>query len=56
MKKHKQTILYYIFMLITRLEYVWIDNNYNLRSKIKVMYNEYIDSITKIPEWNYDGS
>ena len=43
-------------MLITRLEYVWIDNNYNLRSKIKVMYNEYIDSITNIPEWNYDGS
>ena len=43
-------------MLITRLEYVWIDNNYNLRSKIKVMYNECIDSINNIPEWNYDGS
>ena len=56
MKKHKQTFLYYVFMLVTRLEYVWIDNNYNLRSKIKVMYNEYIDSITNIPEWNYDGS
>lgn len=43
-------------MSVTRLEYVWIDNNYNLRSKIKVIYNENIDSINNIPEWNYDGS
>lgn len=43
-------------MMVTRLEYVWIDNNYNLRSKVKVMYNECIDSINNIPEWNYDGS
>ena len=35
--------------MVTRLEYVWIDNNYNLRSKIKVMYNECSDGITNIP-------
>lgn len=43
-------------MVVTRLEYVWIDNSYNLRSKIKVIRNENIDSISNIPEWNYDGS
>lgn len=43
-------------MVVTRLEYVWIDNSYNLRSKIKVIYNESIDNISNIPEWNYDGS
>ena len=43
-------------MSSTRLEYVWIDNNYNLRSKIKVIYNENIGGISNIPEWNYDGS
>ena len=41
-----------------RLEYVWIDNDYNLRSKIKVMHDRSIDTIRveDIPEWNYDGS
>ena len=43
-------------MFSIRLEYIWIDNNYNLRSKIKVIYNTHINDINDIPEWNYDGS
>ena len=41
-----------------RLEYVWIDNDYHLRSKMKVVHNTCIDTIRveDIPEWNYDGS
>lgn len=41
------------------LEYVWIDNDYNLRSKIRIMHDAPIDepiTIRVIPEWNYDGS
>ena len=38
------------------IEYVWIGGNYDLRSKIKVMYNTRINNISDIPEWNYDGS
>tara|TARA_Y100000816_G_C26072994_1_gene564602 strand:- start:399 stop:1511 length:1113 start_codon:yes stop_codon:yes gene_type:complete len=38
------------------VEYVWIGGNYELRSKIKIINNENIDSIFEIPEWNYDGS
>lgn len=41
------------------LEYVWIDNDYNLRSKIKMLYDpfhEYALTIENIPMWNYDGS
>jgi len=45
-------------MSALRLEYVWIDNDYQLRSKIKVIPNTSIDTINveDIPEWNYDGS
>ena len=45
-------------MSALRLEYVWIDNDYHLRSKIKVIHNQSIDTIKMedIPEWNYDGS
>lgn len=32
-------------------DYIWIDGNNNLRSKVKVLEN-----ISNIPEWNYDGS
>jgi glutamine synthetase len=46
----------YHIMFSIRLEYIWIDNNYNLRSKIKVIYNTHINDINDIPEWNYDGS
>lgn len=38
------------------IEYIWIGGNYELRSKIKVMYDTRIDNISDIPEWNYDGS
>jgi glutamine synthetase len=38
------------------IEYVWIGGNYELRSKIKIIYNKIIDSISDVPEWNYDGS
>lgn len=40
-------------------EYVWIDLNGNLRSKIKIIQRPYFDSFTKIedyPIWNFDGS
>ena len=43
-------------MFSIRVEYVWIDNDFKLRSKVKVMYNVEIKSIEDIPEWNYDGS
>ena len=46
----------YHIMFSIRLEYIWIDNNYNLRSKIKVIYNTHTNDINDIPEWNYDGS
>ena len=40
-------------------EYVWIDLNGNLRSKIKIIQKKYFYSFTKIedfPIWNFDGS
>lgn len=43
-------------MFSIRLEYVWIDNDFKLRSKVKVMYNTEINNIEDIPVWNYDGS
>lgn len=43
-------------MFSVRLEYVWIDNDFKLRSKVKVMYNTEINNIEDIPVWNYDGS
>ena len=38
----------------TILEYIWLDGDYGLRSKTRVLYNN-SDSIY-IPDWNYDGS
>ena len=40
-------------MTYSRLEYIWIDNDYHLRSKIRVME---VTDFNNIPEWNYDGS
>ena len=40
---------------LTILEYIWLDNNNNCRSKTKVTHLENID-LKNIPEWNYDGS
>jgi glutamine synthetase len=39
------------------LEYIWIDSNDNVRSKIKII-SKPTDSIrlTDMPEWNFDGS
>lgn len=42
----------------TKIEYVWLDGyepEPNLRSKVKII-NEPIDTISEIPEWNFDGS
>jgi glutamine synthetase len=56
--KYKYNAIY-IYIMQTgnvSIEYVWISGNYELRSKIKVMYDTRIDNISDIPEWNYDGS
>lgn len=39
----------------TRVEYIWIDNNNNVRSKSRTISNE-IKSVRNVPVWNYDGS
>lgn len=36
-------------------EYIWLDNCGNIRSKTRVLENNY-NLLTNIPEWNYDGS
>lgn len=39
------------------LEYIWIGGNQELRSKTKVIRNNIdVSDISKLPEWNYDGS
>ena len=40
----------------TIVEYIWIDNKQELRSKTRVLYIDLIKSIYDIPNWNYDGS
>jgi len=40
-------------------EYIWVDLNGNLRSKIKIIQKSYFYSFTKVedfPVWNFDGS
>ena len=39
----------------TIVEYVWIDGDYNLRSKSRV-FNKEINELTDITKWNFDGS
>jgi glutamine synthetase len=39
----------------TCVEYIWIDNNGDYRSKCKVIH-ENITSLCQIPNWNFDGS
>ena len=41
--------------MITILEYIWIDNNGQTRSKTMVLQNVNI-SLLNLPEWNFDGS
>ena len=36
-------------------EYVWIDGSLSLRSKCRTISGP-IESISNIPEWNFDGS
>ena len=40
----------------TIAEYIWIDGDYNLRSKTKIFWYEDIVYITDFPKWNFDGS
>lgn len=38
-------------------EYIWIDNNYNLRSKARtIKINDIKDENYILPKWNFDGS
>ena len=44
-------------------EYIWLDNESELRSKTRVLYNTHIDfnnvssfNVSTLPIWNYDGS
>jgi glutamine synthetase len=37
------------------IEYVWIDGDYKLRSKVKTIDYEVFD-VVDVPTWNYDGS
>lgn len=41
--------------MVCCVEYVWIDGNYNLRSKIRTI-EKYVNNILEIPDWNFDGS
>ncbi len=40
---------------VRTIEYVWLDGNNELRSKIRVL-KCYISTVADIPTWNYDGS
>ena len=39
----------------TKVEYLWIDGQGNVRGKTKVL-NQEITNVQELPEWNYDGS
>ena len=39
----------------TLLEYVWLDADEQLRSKIKIADGD-INTLEKVPSWSYDGS
>ena len=44
-------------MRVVVLEYIWLDGNYELRSKTKVIRDSSINiDVSSLPEWNYDGS
>lgn len=47
--------------MVVRLEYVWVGGDYELRSKVKLLYDKNGNEITNqnldsVPKWNYDGS
>lgn len=41
--------------MVKILEYIWLDRDIELRSKIKIVKTD-IQDIDKVPIWNYDGS
>ena len=43
-------------MMNTNVEYIWLDNDNNFRSKTKIITNKLVTSLTSLPLWNYDGS
>jgi glutamine synthetase len=40
----------------TIVEYIWLDSDYNFRSKTRILSRKLVVDICQIPEWNYDGS
>lgn len=38
------------------VEYIWIDSNNTVRSKIKIFYENQIKTVKDAPVWNFDGS
>lgn len=38
------------------VEYVWVDGNKILRSKVKLFYEKHAKKIEDLPIWNFDGS
>lgn len=54
------SIMSYINHTKSIVEYVWIDGNYKLRSKIRVLSLQnhmcLFNILSQIPNWNYDGS
>ena len=43
-------------MINTNVEYIWLDNDNNFRSKTKIITNKLVTSLTSLPLWNYHGS
>lgn len=43
-------------MVYTILDYIWIDGNGELRSKVRVMHDKDIHSLDQVEKWNFDGS
>lgn len=41
--------------LLTKLEYIWIDNDGVTRSKTMI-YNKPFSGVGDLPNWNFDGS
>lgn len=41
--------------MTTYVEYIWIDNKGEYRSKCKIIY-DFVEGLQDIPEWNFDGS
>ena len=42
--------------MVCIVEYIWIDGDYNLRSKTRVVDTFDIKTVEEVEDWNYDGS